>query len=407
MPNNAVVKKTLKHYIFIDECRKEGLTYKEIAEQIGEHFPNLVKQTENSVRNFYTRHSYESFNTDDLTLSSMVEKKNAQDAAKKLRKEKNVLLDNVILFDNMDKALKELVKDIKVKPVKLNKKKCGKGKPKMTIELLLSDIHYGKLVQVLDKKGNRKTICNLDIIRKRVTQFVEVFKAELAREQKSFDVEEIIINFDGDIIESSTMHGKESMVSSEFDNSRQIVEAIKSMYHDILVPIAKLNIPTRVNCVTGNHDRVEPKKTFNNAGENNVSYQIYKVLEMMAENAKMDNLKFSIPISSYLIYDIYGSKVLLEHGDNLKAKTQNAVEALVAKRATQNQCHIAFSRWGHFHEYTVYGRGTHIINGGVPGQDSYAEVLGFDSQACQVINYYVKTNKRPTPFYKSFPVYLE
>jgi len=42
----------------------------------------------------------------------------------------------------------------------------------------------------------------------------------------------------------------------------------------------------------------------------------------------------------------------------------------------------------------------------VCGQDSYAEIKGFNTSAGQTINYYVDTKARPSSFYYSFPVYL-
>ena len=126
----------------------------------------------------------------------------------------------------------------------------------------------------------------------------------------------------------------------------------------------------------------------------------------MTAQAGYKNVTFDIPKGPYALVNIYGNTALYEHYDNSKGNTRNALEALMMKRQKQAKEVISFMRGGHYHESTMFGRGTIIVNGSVPGQDSYANVLGFDSEATQTINFYVETTRRPTCFYASFPVYL-
>ena len=94
----------------------------------------------------------------------------------------------------------------------------------------------------------------------------------------------------------------------------------------------------------------------------------------------------------YCTLDLYGDTVLYEHMDYVKGGvTRNSCEAHLAKRNKQVGKLITYLRGGHYHEHIAYGRGRVIINGSVPGQDSYAEINGYDSEAVQVINYYVET----------------
>ena len=198
----------------------------------------------------------------------------------------------------------------------------------------------------------------------------------------------------------------ESAKGSEFGNSRQVQEAIISIFEDIIVPIASLGVKVHVPSVTGNHDRTEHSKTYHNPGEENLTYIIYKTVEYLTKQAGFKNVTFDIPKGPYATVDIYGNIALYEHYDNSKGNTRNALEALMMKRQMQVKDVISFMRGGHFHEATMYGRGKIIVNGSVPGQDSYANVLGFDSEATQTINYYVETKTRPTSFFSTFPVYL-
>jgi hypothetical protein len=77
------------------------------------------------------------------------------------------------------------------------------------------------------------------------------------------------------------------------------------------------------------------------------------------------------------------------------------------KRQNQLNQIITFYRVGHWHERVEYGQGKIQVNASVIGQDDFSEGKGFDSEALQVLNSYIETNKRKTCFFKSFPIYLE
>ena len=60
----------------------------------------------------------------------------------------------------------------------------------------------------------------------------------------------------GDVIENADFHGQESEKGCEFSTSRQVQEAINSMFYDLVLPIAMTGIEIYVPCVRGNHDRI-------------------------------------------------------------------------------------------------------------------------------------------------------
>lgn len=202
------------------------------------------------------------------------------------------------------------------------------------------------------------------------------------------------------------MHGEESMRSSEFGNARQIQESIDSLFNDIILPVAKTGKNIVIPAVTGNHDRTDKNRTYNDPGENNVTWIIYKALEMYCKLAGLSNVKFNIPKDSYTIVNIYGSNVLYEHGDNVKNLNKQTIYSWMEKRGRQLKKQVHMIRMGHYHEYLMYDRGRVIVNESVCGEDSYAKVNGYATTAGQTINFYVNTTKRPTSFYYSFPVFL-
>ncbi len=333
------------------------------------------------------------FPVDDKDL---LEIKKLNDTKKYISKLERELSEKRLTEEMILTSISEGISKITLPKVKVQKTKKSK-KRNMTMELMISDVHYGKKSETF----------NLAICRKRMVELAEVFIREVESSKKEHNVEHIIIALLGDIIESYTMHGVESALSSEFSNSVQVKEAIESLFFDIILPISSLGIPITIPAVSGNHDRVESNRTMQNPGENNLTWIIYNSLNLLIKQSKLDQVKMIIPKDSFVVLNIYGNNALYEHTDNVKASTEVAFENHIQKRSTQIGKVIDFLRGGHWHKYLCYGRGRIIINESVPGQDSYARVLGYDSHAGQTINYYIETKERPTCFYKSFPVYLK
>jgi hypothetical protein len=69
-------------------------------------------------------------------------------------------------------------------------------------------------------------------------------------------------------------------------------------------------------------------------------------------------------------------------------------------------------RGGHYHEPAEFGLGKIVVNGCVPGNDSFSNVHGFDCEPSQTLNFYIQRErsdsiKRQTSFYKRFLIQLE
>jgi hypothetical protein len=280
--------------------------------------------------------------------------------------------------------------------------KKSKTKKNMTLELLFSDVHYGKYIDNIE--GN---FVNLEVIRERVRKVSESVIKEIHREGKSFNVDRVVLAMIGDVIENADFHGKESAKGCEFSTSRQVQESINSMFFDLILPIAMTGVKIHIPCVTGNHDRIDPHKTYVKPGEDNLTYIIYKTLEILAKQSGLKNVTFDIVTGLYTHTEIYGNVVVYEHGDELRNINRDTMANQLNRRQTQIGKVVHFFRVGHFHEPVSYGQGRMMVNGSVPGQDDYAESKGFWSEPLQILNYYVETKKRNTCFFRSFPIYLQ
>jgi hypothetical protein len=307
------------------------------------------------------------------------------------------------ILDAIQGAAKGLLK-VFAKP--LNLPKPGKSAKGMTLELLISDVHVGKLTKTF----------NHEVLVRRLKQVSDTTIKEMQRAAVHYRIDRVILAFIGDLIESATMHGVESARGCEFGNSRQVEEALKQMFHLIVAPICKAaeQLGATVDCVgvTGNHDRTEEHRTFNSPGEENVTWIIYKAME---EFSKLAGLKatWHIPAEPFQYMEIYGEGVVYEHYDNVKGSNKAVgIEGLLSKRINQIKKPVVFIRGGHFHEPMETGIGKIVINGNVPGNDSFSTVLGFDCEPSQTLNFYIERDrsdsiKRQTSFYKRFLIQLD
>jgi predicted phosphodiesterase len=359
--------------------------------------------TEIDVQQIYQKYKNETLKGgDELSLKKLKElarvKKSNSFTAKENRTIIQLWNDRDDILDAVRAAAKEVNK-IKIKPLKRTK---SKKKKNMTKELLLSDIHFGKLIT----EGEVKSPFNLEICKARLNTVVQATIAEIERDSKVYNIDEIVVALLGDIIENYSMHVLESARGCEFGNSRQIYEALINIFKIVIVPLNQLGIPMRVAAVTGNHDRDGSQKTFNNPGEENFTHVIYNTLKDFCEIGGLKNIEFVIAKDPWIIIQIYENNILYEHYDNCKSPDRKALEALMTKRAHQLCTPIDYMRGGHFHEPTSFRNGRMQINGCLTGNDSYASVLGFSGDASQTLNSYVDSTRR-YKMYKSFSILLE
>lgn len=401
MDNKKSVSKvfTERQLYHIAELKLEGLTFKEIAKKINKKYDLDV--TADICSGQFTRHKDSLEISDhDYELGYLKGRRRQMKTSAVNAKENRTIIDNLVKQEDMLTQIAKLVDKINSKEkIWIPNLKKSPGKKKMTMELMLSDLHYGKLTETF----------NLKVARERMREVTTRVLKEIERYQKEFNVERLIVALIGDIIESATMHGVESMRGCEFDNARQMFEAINSILEDCLIPLAKTGMTIHIPAVTGNHDRTETHKTYHNAGETNLTYTIYKSLELFCQKMGLKNVTFEIPIGLYQLVEIYGDVVCYDHGDadGIKGGSKASFESRITNLQNQSGKIIKFYRCGHWHESFMFGRGRIIVNESLPGADSYSKAKGFNSHAGQTLNFYVETSERPDCFYQTFPIYLK
>lgn len=376
------------------------LTWVEITEKYNKKF-RQNKNFEN-VKKAYQRYAHY-LETSDEKVRALKQIHRTKKNSSYTAKENKSIIEQWNARDDLIETIENTVKKMSLTKYQVPKQKAkSREKKNMTLELLFSDVHYGKYIDNIE--GN---FVDVNVIRERVRKIADSVIKEIIREGKSFNVERVILAFIGDIIENADFHGQESEKGCEFSTSRQVQEAINSMFYDLILPIAMTGVTVDIPCVTGNHDRIGHNKTYQKPGEDNLTFIIYSTLEMLCKASNLKNVKFQIAKSLYTTIQVYGNNIVYEHGDELKNLNRDTMANLMAKRQVQLGRIVHFFRCGHWHEPVVYGQGRMMVNGSVPGQDDYADSKAFCSEAVQIMNYYVQTEKRSTCFFRSFPIYLQ
>lgn len=383
-----------KEIKYLKSLREEtDLDWKEITEEMNEQFTE--RRTLNAVRKCYKRYQDEDI-SDDVLIKNLKTTATAKKTASKLRKENKVIVDNLVGFDDVLSAV-ESIKKIKVGKLKVAKKpKKDKKKKGMIIEALLSDLHYGLKTKSFDS----------GVLRTRLEKYTGAFVDSLKRSEKNYNVELLRILLNGDIIQSTSFHGAKSEAACDLTNAEQLAVAVESLFFDVILPIAKEGYPVEIIGMSGNHDRFLPDKFTVDPGKHYFTWSIYKGLENLCKAAGIKNVKFIIPLRAYHVYDCFGSKFLLEHGDLLKKGSPESLEKQLMQRSAQVGMILKGIRIGHFHNDFVGNVGRYIVNASPVSDDHYGDGLGYVSRPAQLINYYVETDKRDTSYFHTFVVNL-
>jgi len=380
---------------FLIDKRSKDVDWTAITAEYNKFFNE--SKTKKSLQMAFDKYK-DMIGTDGISLQKIMENRRLTKSKSNVSKENRLIIDYLQGQSDLIESLKKTVDQMKFTKPTVIKVEKSKNKKKMTQEIMLTDVHYGKKTKSV----------NLSVIRQRVRKAADEALKEQERYQKSYNLEKVILFFGGDMLENADFHGKESTKCSEFGTNEQIVNAIVSLYEDMLVPIISTGRQIDVIAVTGNHDRDDEKKTFHYPGLYHKTYIIYTMLEYMCKLSGVKNIKFHIPEGVYYVHEVYGDTVLYEHLDNVDGGLQRkSMLYHMAKRGGQTGKIIKFMRGGHYHELTIFGRGTVIIGPSIPGNDSYSDIKGFSSEGGIVINYYVENSERPDSYYHSFPVYLE
>jgi predicted phosphodiesterase len=370
-------------YVLEQFFRLNG-NWNEIVEKYNKHFK--ASKDVSALTNVYYRYKDEDINNNRLVADNLKQVHRTKKTNSILRRQNKVLTEALLSSDDVKTIIKEALATVKLAPPKkVAKVKPNTDKHNMTKVLVLSDLHYGKKIEL---KAN---YFDYEVARERMREVTLAFMTNYGGDKNYFNVDKLVIALLGDIIESASMHMEESYKGCEFGNSEQVKAAAISIFEDCISPIASLGVPVYIPCVAGNHDRVFPKKSMSGQGTDYLSFIVYSMLEMFCKIAGYTNVTFEIEKESYIVHDIYGYKILLHHGDHANRGTdKQRLRDFRMRVEEQVKYKIDGSISGHYHEPVVYGRGVDIVNGCLCGQDGFAQTMGYATEASQMLVDYIE-----------------
>jgi len=318
----------------------------------------------------------------------------------KLRRDVTALADAVGIKEAFLDAAEAVVEALNDRePVSFTGMLGGSGTA-LQVEILLSDLQIGKLSPGYNTLVARKRLFEMG----RAVLFQIKQKADAG-----YAIEGITLAMLGDIIESDKKH-KNSARATDTGTAEQIFDATVGIFEFVVEPLARLGIPMKIICVTGNHDWDDHGLNMFQPGRQQLSWPLYKSMEMIAQRAGYGHLEWIIPEGSYAVTDFYGQHVLYEHGVGVSV-TEASMTAHKVKRAEQEKKHLTYFRMGDKHTVTAFNSGQLVVNGAFfgagAGGTEYSGIAGYSSVPAQWMGFHCERKDNRLSLYDSFVIQLD
>lgn len=282
------------------------------------------------------------------------------------------------------------------------KKYESKSKHSSVAICLLSDVHIEEVVAKETVIGLNEF--NPEIAKSRLDAFFTNSAKLISHDQRSYDINEVVLGCLGDIIgnwihdELMQTNSMSPLAAISFAKS-SILSGLK-YWHDTL-DVEKITFIG----VVGNHGRTTKKSQFANATDVSMEYFMYKDIEEMARVLGLHKINFIIPKSEMAIVTIFDKRLLFTHGTNIKYG--GGIGGLVVPVTKfflrlSKTLRIDMMFIGHFHQMTW--NKMFCTNGSVKGFDGFAFGKGLDFELPQQTKLVLHEKYGFTSY---TPIYLE
>lgn len=246
--------------------------------------------------------------------------------------------------------------------------------------LFLSDWHWAEVVDPAQIEYLNEY--NLDIAYKRSARVFNTSLDLLFNHMSGQTYDGVVIALGGDML-SGNIHEE-----LQRTNEVPMADAVKTLAIELARGIreyAKHFKSVYVPCVVGNHGRFDKKPTAKNKACDNFDYMVYGFVEALVSDLK--NVKIDISTASDIRFDIYDTKYLMTHGDQIKGgagiggiwPSMMKAEQLKRKRSQLGgKTGFDYMLVGHFHTYGAVDNV--IVNGSLKSTDEYSYNGNFGHQ---------------------------
>jgi len=258
------------------------------------------------------------------------------------------------------------------------------GKSKEILNLVISDVHVGKINTWYDTLTNKKIITYDDAIRSKFEKrYMESIARLLSLWQHGYFFEKLNIILLGDILDNDRIfRGQKTCISMSVG---QQIWAIVAELADMFGVLSQYFPKVEVIGIVGNHGRSTSESKEEEPVENNFEYQLYKILQLMLQENK--KITVTVPNSRFYSISNYAHKIFMSHGDTVRGYTisyaeRKAKELLINLPEGYNLYCI-----GHRHRadrIALSPTAELLVNGCWIPYDDYAfKLYGVSTQPCQ------------------------
>lgn len=227
--------------------------------------------------------------------------------------------------------------------------------------VVITDWHIGAVVK--NVYGNHY---NFEIAKKRLDKL----KQEVIYLCNTFNINNLTVIFNGDMIEHLNMRNVTQAFEAEFNMAQQISKSIKLII-DFIVSLSK-HVNVEFGAIAGNHDRMNGDKN-DNVDNDNVIYTIADSIKAFIESTGLPRLSFidNLEDTSFIVKDFNGSLVKFVHGDKEGKNDVNKIRDHESLDGVEYKAIVM----GHLHTYEAlernYGK-WEIRVGSLMGSNTYS-----------------------------------
>ncbi len=332
-------------------------------------------------------------------LKHVVEKAQSENSARVVLNQKVKRLERELRLlseqKSSDEELAHLIREVRtavggkaasiVKPVKFTRTRPTKGQALAGIPtLMLSDWHWGETVD--PAQINYMNEYNLDVARSRASRVFSTALELLFHHQAGQSYDGMTVILAGDMF-SGNIHEELRQT-----NGAPILECVMDLAQVLasnIVTIAQNFEWVYVPGVVGNHGRLDRKPTAKNAVKDNFDWMLYHLVASLVQGklGERNNVDFDISKSLDLRFDLYNTRYLLTHGDQIQGGSGigGFWPSMMKTAMKKQQREVAaggegfdYMVCGHFHKYGSVSNV--IVNGSLKGYDEWVYKMNFEHE---------------------------
>jgi hypothetical protein len=276
-------------------------------------------------------------------------------------------------------AVSEHLAGHRIEPVGYARKTLSDRPAKRKVIPLLSDLHFGSN---LSPKDNPTPFGPVEESRRfdKVVHEIADYKPQYRNDT------DLLLLLNGDLIEGFLGHDNTRDESPLVEQEIILLKYMEAAIGHLAAAYPRVT----VHCQPGNHGRdklLHPGRATSSKWKG-IEWKLYKVLEMLCRS--LPNVTFDVPYMAVSIIDVFGSKILVSHGDTEvpikhpdSGASWNAAQLAQINSSRRYGCEFIAAMFGHYHAgRLIPGTIWRIHNAALVPPAGYARGMSGNDEKC-------------------------